>query len=102
MHAVMIKLRFAIGSLVCMIAGASEIRGIVQMCASSLWGLAIMSSVATVCSSLFWGARMVLIVLARLFMSRRPLVVPGAVTIVVCNSSVSALKCAFGLRLGTW
>ena len=96
MHAVMIKLRFAIGSLVCMIAGASEIRGIVQMCASSLWGLAIMSSVATVCSSLFWGARMVLIVLGR------PLVVPGAVTIVVCNSSVSALKCAFGLRLGTW
>ena len=96
MHAVMIKLRFAIGSLVCIIAGASEIRGIVQMCASSLWGLAIMSSVATVCSSLFWGARMVLIVLGR------PLVVPGAVTIVVCNSSVSALKCAFGLRLGTW
>ena len=61
-----------------------------------------MLSVATLCSSSFGGARMVLIVLARLFMSHRPLVVPAAVTVAICNFSVSALRCAFGLRLGTW
>ena len=102
MRAVVIKLRFAVGSRVCMIAGASEIRGIFQMGASSLGGLSITSSVATLCSSSFGGARMALIVLARLLMSRRPLVVPAAISVVVCNSSVSAVRCAFGLRLGTW
>ncbi len=35
-------------------------------------------------------------------MSHCLLVVPAAVTVAVCNSSVSALRCAFGLRLGTW
>ena len=34
MSAVVIKLRFTVGSRVCMIAGAPEIRGIIQMCAS--------------------------------------------------------------------
>ena len=98
----MIKLHFAVGSRVCMIAGASEICGIVQMCASSPGGLSITSSLATLCSSSFGGARMALIALARLLMSRRPLVVPAAISVAVCNSSVSALRCAFRLRLGTW
>jgi len=85
-----------------MIAGASEIRGIVQMGASSLGGLSITSLLATLCSSLFGGARMALIALARLLIIRRPLGVPAAVSVAVVNSSVSALRCAFGLRLGTW
>jgi len=102
MRFVVIKLRFAIGSHVCMIAGASEIRGIVQMGASSLGGLSITSLLATLCSSLFGGARMALIALARLLISRRPLGVPAAVSVAVVNSLVSALRCAFGLRLGTW
>ena len=38
MHAVVINLRFAVGSHVCMIAGASEIHSIFQMGASSLRG----------------------------------------------------------------
>ncbi len=99
---VVIKLRFAVGSRVCMIAGASEIRGIFQMGASSLGGLSRTSLLATLCSSPFGGARMALIALARLVISRRPLVVPAAISVAVFNSLVSALRCAFGLRLGTW
>ena len=99
MHAVVIKLSFAVGSCVCMIAGASDIRGIIQVCAFSLGGLSIMSSVATLCSSSFGGARMAFMALARLLMSCRPLFVPAAITVVVCNSLVSALRCALGLRL---
>ena len=102
MRFVVIKLRFAVGSCVCMIAGASEIRGIVQMGASSLGGLSITSLLGTLCSFLFGGARMALIALARLLMSHCLLVVPAAISVVVCNSSVCALRCAFGLRLGTW
>ena len=67
---VVIKLRFAVGSRVCMIAGASEIHGIVQMGASSLGGLSITSLLATLCSSLFGGVRMALIALARLLIIR--------------------------------
>ena len=102
MRVVLIKLRFAIGSRVCMIAGASEIRSMVQMGASSLGGLSMTSLLAILCSSPFGGARMALIALARLLISRRPLGVPAAVCVAVVNSSVSALRCAFGLRLGTW
>ena len=47
MRAVVIKLRFAVGSLVCIITGASELRGIIHMCASSLGGLSIITSVVT-------------------------------------------------------
>jgi hypothetical protein len=102
MRAVVIKFRFAIGSRVCMIAGASEIRGIVLMGASSLGGRSMTSLLATLCSSPFGGVRMAFIALARLLIRRRPLVVPAAVSVVVVISSVSALRCAFGLRLGTW
>jgi len=102
MRFVVIMLRFAVGSRVCMIAGASEICGIVQMGASSLGGLSMTSLLATLCSSLFGGARMALIALAGLLISRRPLGVPAAVSVAVVNYSVSALRCVFGLRLGTW
>ena len=95
MRFVVIKLRVAIGSRVCMIAGASKICGIVQMGASSLGGLSMTSLLAILCSSPFGGARMALIALARLLISRRPLGVPAAVSVVVVNSSVSALRCAF-------
>jgi hypothetical protein len=83
MRAVVIKLHFAVGSRVCMIAGAFEIRGLVQMCV----GLSITSSLATLCSSSFGGAsaRMALIAFARLLMSYRPLVVPAAISVAVCN-----------------
>ena len=100
MRFIVIKLRFAVGSRVCMIADASEICGIIQMGASSLGGLSITSLLATRCSSLFGGARMALIALARLFIIRQPLGVPAAVSVAVVNSLVSALRCAFGLRLG--
>ncbi len=96
MHCVVIKLRFAVGSRVCMIAGASEIRGIVQMGASPLGGFSMTSLLATLCSSLCRGARMALIALARLLISPQPLGVPAAVSVAVVNSSVSALRCAFG------
>ena len=95
MRAVVVKWHFAVGSRV-WIAGASEIRGLVQMCV----GLSITSSSATLCSSSFGGAcaRMALIAFARLLMSYCPLVVPAAISVAVCNSSVSALRGAFGLR----
>ena len=70
MRAVVIKFRFAVWYRVCMIAGASEIRGIVPMGAFSLVGLSITSSLVTLCSSSFGGARMALIALPRLLKSR--------------------------------
>ena len=102
MSPVVIKFRFAVGSHVFMLAGASDIRCIVPMGACSLMGLSITSSLVTLCSSSLGGARMALIALPRLLMSRRPLVVPAAIFVSVCNSLVSALRCAVGLRLGTW
>ena len=102
MRVVVIKLRFAVGSHVCIIVGASDIRCIVKMGASSLGGLSIATSVATLCSSAFGGIRMALIALARLLMRCCPLGVPAAISIDVCNSLVSALRCALRLRLGTW
>ena len=41
-------------------------------------------------------------VVIKLLIICRPLGVPAAVSVAVVNSSVSALRCAFGLRLGTW
>ena len=102
MRAVVIKFCFANGSRVCIIVGASDILGIVQMGASSLVGLSITTSVATLCSSSFGGARMALIALARLLMRRFSLGVPAAIFVSVCNSLVSALRCALWLRFGTW
>ena len=102
MQAIVIKLRFAIGSLICIISGASDIRCIVTMGASSLGGLPITMSVSTHCSSAFVGIRMALMAMAILLMRRRPLGVPAAVTVAVCNSSVSALRCTVGLRFRTW
>ena len=55
-RAVVIKLRFAIGSRVCLIAGASDIHGIVKMGSLSLDGLSITTSVATLLLFLcIWG-----------------------------------------------
>ena len=102
MCAVLIKLRFAVGSLVCINAGESVIRWIVTMGASSLGLLSRTISVPTLCSSSCGGARMALIALPRLLMRFRPLVVPAANFVLCCNSSVSALRCAVGLRFGTW
>ena len=102
MRVVVIKLRFAVGSHVCIIVGASDIRCIVKMGASSLGGLSITMLVATLCSSAFGGIKMALIALVRLLMRRRPLGVPVAISVAVCNSLVSALRCALGLRFGIW
>ncbi len=92
MQAVVIKLHFAFGSLVCIISGASDIRCNVMMGASSLGGLPITTSVATLCSSAFVGVRMALMAGARLLMRWRLLGVPAAFTVAVCNSLVSALR----------
>ena len=102
MQAVVIKLHFAVGSLVCIISGASDIHCIVKMGASSLGSLPITMSVSTLCSSAFVGVRMASMAVARLLMRWRPLCVPAAVTVAVCNSSVSALRCTVGLRFRTW
>ena len=102
MQIVVIKLHFAVGSLVCIISGASDICCIVTMGASSLGGLPITMLVATLCSSVFVGVMMALMAVARLLMRRGPLGVPAAVTVAVCNSLVSALRCALGLRFRTW
>ena len=102
MRAVLIKLRLAVGSLVFIISGASVIRCIVTMGASFPVTLSRNISSLTLCSSSFGGARMALIVLLRILMSLRPLVVPAAIFVSFCNSSVSALRCAVGLRFGTW
>ena len=50
----------------------------------------------------FVGVKKALMAMARLLMRRHPLVVFAAVAVAVCNSSVSALRCALGLRFGTW
>ncbi len=102
MRAVLIKFRLAVGSLVCIIAGASDIRCIVTMGASTLGSLSSTVSVSTLCSTTFWGARMVFIALARCLMRRLPLVLPVANFVVACSSSVSALRCALVLRFGIW
>ena len=102
MHTVVIELHFAIGSRVCIIAGASNIRCFVKMGASSLGGLSITMLVATLCSSTLGGIRMALIALARCLMRQRPLDVPAAISVALCNSLVCALRCALGLRFGTW
>ena len=102
MRAVVIKFCFAVGSLACMISGASDIRCIVTMGASCLLGISIPLSVATLCSSAFVGVKMALMAVARLLTRRRPLVVFAAVAVVVINSSVRALRCALALRFGTW
>jgi hypothetical protein len=102
MRAVVIKFHLAVGSRVFRMAGASDILGTIPMGASSLLGLSITTSVATLCSSSVEGVRMALIALARLLMRRLPLGVPAAIFVLVCNSSVSALRCALGLRFGTW
>ena len=97
----MIKFCFAVGSLACIIFGTSNICCIVNG-ASWLLGISIPMLVATLCSSAFVGIKMVLMAVARLLMRRRRLVVFVSVAVVVCNSSVSALRCALGLRFGTW
>ena len=56
----------------------------------------------TLYSSTFVGVRMALIALARLLMRWRPLGVRAVISVAVCNSLVSALRCALGLRFGTW
>ena len=100
MRAVVIKLRFAVESLVCIIPMASYIRCNITMGASRLGSLTTL--VDTLRSSAFVGVRMALMAVARLSMRRRPLGVPVAVAVAVCNSSVSSLRCALGLRFGTW
>ena len=65
-------------------------------------GLPRTVSVATLCSSAFVGVRMALMAVARLLMRWRPLGVPAVVAVAVCNSLVSALRCALGLRFRTW
>jgi hypothetical protein len=100
MRAVLIKFCLAVGSLVFIIAGASDIRGIVTMGASTLASLSRTGSVSTLCSTTVWGERMVFIALARCLIRRLPLVVPVANVDVVCNSSVSAFSCALLLRFG--
>ncbi len=102
MRAVLIKLRFAVGSLVCIISGESVIRWIVTMGASSPGSLSRTISVSTLCSSAFGGARMAVMALPSLLIRFRPLVVPAAIFVSCCNSSVSALRCAVGLKFGTW
>ena len=102
MQAVVIKFCFAVGSLVCIIYGASNIRWIVTMGASWLLGISIPMLVATLCSSAFVGIKMALMAVARLLMRRRPWVVPVAVAVAVCNSLVSALRFALGLRFRNW
>ena len=102
MCAVVIKFCFAVGSLACMISGASDICCIVNMVASCLLGISIPMLVATLCSSAFVGVKMALMAVARLLMRRHPLVVFAAVAVVVCNSLVRALRCALGLGFGTW
>jgi hypothetical protein len=100
MRAVVSILRLAVGSLVCIIAGASVILCIVTMGASSLGSLSRTISVSTLCSFTFGCKRMVFIALARCLMRHLPLVVPVAGFVVACNSLVSALRCALGLRFG--
>ncbi len=102
MQAVVIKFCFTVGSLVCIIYEASDIGCIVPMGAFWLVGILISMSVAALCSSTFVGVKMALMAVARLLMRRRPLVVPAAVAVAVCNSLVSALRCALGLRFRTW
>ena len=72
------------------------------MGASWLLDNSIPMSVATLCSSTVVGVMMVLMAVAKLLMRWHPLVVPAAVAIDVCNSLVSPLRCALGLRFGTW
>ena len=103
MRAVVIKLRFAMamGSRICIIAGASDIRFMAKTGASLHGLLSIAMLVATFCSSAFRGVRMALIALARLLMRWHPVGVPAAISVAVCNSSVRAMRCALGLRFGT-
>ena len=98
----MIKFCFAVGSLVCMISGASDIRCIVNMGASCLLGISIPLSVATLCFSAFVGVKMALMAVVRLLTRRHPLVVFVAVAVDVINSLVMALRCALALRFGAW
>ena len=102
MHVVVIKFRFTIGFHICIIARASNICCIVMMGVLSLGGNSIRTLVATLCSSAFVGIRIALIALARLLLWQRPLGVRAAFSVSICNSLVSALRCALGYRFGTW
>ena len=102
MRSVVIEFRFAVGSLACMISGASDIRCIVTTGASCLLGISIPLSVATLCSSTFVGVKMAVMAFVRLLTRCCPLVVFAAVAVDVINSLVRALICSLALRFGTW
>ena len=94
-----------------MIGGASVMRGMVMM---GVLSITLCSSSLTLCSSSLTlcyvrgvaveagGARMDLIFVCSFFMSSLPLCVVPALVVTSANSSVSALKCWCGVRLGTW
>ncbi len=100
--AVVSNFRLAVESHAHIIAGASDIRCIVKMGALPFGGLAITSLMSTLCSSAVAGIRMALIAFAKLLMRRQRLGIHAASTVSFCNSLVSALRCALGLKFGTW
>jgi hypothetical protein len=94
-----------------MISGASVMQGIVIMGVSLI---TLCSSSLTLCSSSLTlccahsvaveagGVRMDLICFCSFLMSVLPLAVVPALVVTLANSTVSALKCWWGVRFGTW
>ena len=83
-------------------AGASEIRVIGAKSSLSCCVASSRMLLSTLCVLAFAGFRMALIAFPNFCMSARPFGVCAAMPVDTSNSSVSAFKCAFLLRLGTW
>jgi hypothetical protein len=99
-HAVVIKFCLAIGSRICMIAGASDILGIGMWASVVLGGSTV--SLFTLSSSLGGDVSMSSSAFCSPVISCRPLCVSAAMPVNVVISLVSAFKCALLLRFGTW
>jgi hypothetical protein len=95
-----IKFCLAVGSRVCMIAGALDILGFGMWASVVLGGSTVL--LFTLSSSLGGDVSMSSSAFCSPVISCHPLCVRTAMPVNVVISSVSAFKCALLLRFGTW
>jgi hypothetical protein len=102
---VFLSWRFAVGFRACMMGGASVIRLIVIIGASSITlCFRSLSANLTLCSSLLAavGFNILVMLVWRFLMHARPFGVAAAIAVSVASSSVNARRCWMLVRFGSW
>jgi hypothetical protein len=99
---VLLKLCLAVGSRICIIAGALEICMIGRGSSLSTGGTSILFALVTLCSTLVCGIRMSSRAFCKHLISIWPFCICDGMPVDICSPLVSAFRCALLLRFGTW